>query len=58
MLRIGLSIAKFSLTRAEACLGVLKLNPPTTKKEIKTRYLELAKQLHPDVTDEASTNSK
>ncbi|NNE86006.1 MAG: J domain-containing protein [Alphaproteobacteria bacterium] len=39
----------FSATAPElAALGVLKLSPPVTRQEIKSRYKELVKRHHPD----------
>lgn len=33
-------------------LKALSVTPPTTHKEIKTKYLQLAKKLHPDTKEE------
>jgi DnaJ-class molecular chaperone len=51
MFRIGLKLANYNLTKIEGCLKLLQLTPPTTKKEIKSKYFEFAKQLHPDIKD-------
>jgi hypothetical protein len=39
MFKICLTLTRYNLTKIEGCLKVLKLDPPTTKKEIKLKYL-------------------
>jgi DnaJ-domain-containing protein 1 len=38
-------------SRMKKSLQVLGLQPPTTKKAIKAKYLELVKLSHPDVAE-------
>jgi len=49
---INFRVCLFLFSRVNNCLKVLNLAPPITKKQIKMKYFELAKQLHPDVTDQ------
>lgn len=48
MISRGTAQLIFAFGRVSDCLKVLELQKPVTKKEIKKRYLELAKKYHPD----------
>lgn len=49
MLVSRITIPCFYFSKVIKSLKLLQLTPPTTKKEIKSKYFELAKQLHPDI---------
>ena len=52
MLNKYLSLSKLPFSKITNSLKKLQLTPPISKLQIKTRYKELAKQLHPDMTME------
>lgn len=56
MMRFGLRVG-FGFSKIARSLKVLQLTPPTTKKQIKAKYFELAKQLHPDVNEQEKSSS-
>ena len=56
MFNIGLAISRSSFSKISNSLKLLQLTPPVTKMQVKTKYKELAKQLHPDMTIENGKN--
>lgn len=52
MLINKLALSVYFFSKISSSLKLLNLTPPTNKKAIKSKYLELAKQLHPDITTE------
>ena len=52
MFRLILISHRKLFSRIKASLKLLQITPPTTKKEIKKKYLEMAKSLHPDIKEE------
>ena len=49
---------RYSFGRIADSLKTLHLTPPITKKDVKMKYLEMAKLLHPDVNEENPEGQK
>ena len=49
MSRIAGMISYYTFSKVNKSLKILSLIPPVTKKQIKLKYFELAKQHHPDI---------
>ena len=50
MLRMVLGLSRLPFSKISDSMALLQLSPPTTRREIRTKYIELAKQHHPDIT--------
>ena len=44
-------------SKIPSSLKLLNISPPTTKKQIKSKYMELAKRLHPDLKNNKNKNN-
>lgn len=44
-----ITIPRLLFSKISNSLKLLQLTPPTTKKNIKSKYMILAKQFHPDM---------
>ena len=52
MIRLGIISHRHLFSKIKSSLKLLSITPPTTKKQIKKKYLEMAKSLHPDIKEE------